>query len=304
MTDLAKLCIGLGMSWEFGVGGCAVQSLTPNPQPNSTPNSMYMHKPTLLSLFALLITLFCSCLSYKDIVNFQDGKSLGAGAVDSIINKHEVRLKTDDIIQVIVTSYAREESERFNLMNTQQAGQMAGQGGGQSIADPYGYRVDSKGNIELPVVGNIQVIGLTMEECRDLIYNKIYKTGYLKDLSVQVRFLSFRISVLGEVSSPGTYTISTQKINVLEAIGMAHDVTLFSQRDNILVIREKEGQRLYGRINLKSKELFQSDYFYLQPNDIIYVEPHKSKILSAPDPASRYISTVIAFVSLMFLILK
>jgi polysaccharide export outer membrane protein len=266
-----------------------------------------MHKPTLLSLslFALFITLFSSCLSYKDIVNFQDGKSLGAGAVDSIINKHEVRLKTDDIVQVIVTSYAREESERFNLMNTQQVGQMAGQqGGGQSIADPYGYRVDSKGNIELPVVGNIQVTGLTMEECRDVIYNKIYKTGYLKDLAVQVRFLSFRISILGEVTSPGTYTIAAQKVTVLEALGLAHDVTLFSQRDNILVIREKEGQRLYGRVNLKSKELFQSDYFYLQPNDIIYVEPHKSKILSAPDPASRYISTVIAFVSLMFLILK
>jgi len=249
--------------------------------------------------------LFTSCLTYRDIVNFQDGKNLGPGVVDSIINKHEVRLKTDDILQVIVTSYAREESERFNLMNTQQVGQMAGQqGGGQSIADPYGYRVDSKGNIELPVVGNIQVAGLTIEECRDVIYNKIFKTGYLKDLAIQVRFLSFRISILGEVGSPGTYTIPTQKITVLEAIGMTHDVTLFSKRDNILVIREKNGIRNYGRVNLKSKELFQSDYFYLQPNDIIYVEPHKSKILSAPDPASRYVSTVIALVSLMFLILK
>ena len=181
---------------------------------------------------------------------------------------------------------------------------MGGQAMGTSVADPFGYRIDSKGNIEMPVVGAFQVAGLTIEECRDTIYKKIQATGYLKDLSVQIRFLSFRISVLGEVASPGTYTIPTQKVNLLEAIGMAHDVTLFSKRDNILVIREKNGLRNYGRVNLKSKELFQSPYFYLQPNDVIYVEPHKSKILAAPDPASRYISTVIAAVSLVFLILR
>jgi polysaccharide export outer membrane protein len=87
-------------------------------------------------------------------------------------------------------------------------------------------------------------------------------------------------------------------------LGLAHDATLFSKRDNILVVREINGKRNYGRVNLKSKEVFQSPYYYLQPNDLIYVEPHKSKILSAPDPASRYVSTVIALVSLMFLIIK
>jgi polysaccharide export outer membrane protein len=257
--------------------------------------------------FILLVECLFSltgCLTYKDIVNFQDGQNLGTGLADSITNRQEIRLKADDVLNIIVTSYNREESERFNLMNSQQMGQMSGQGSGASIADPVGYRIDSKGNIEMPVVGAFHVAGLTIEECRDTIYKRVQATGYLKDLSIQVRFLSFRISVLGEVGGPGTYTIPTQKINVLEAIGMAHDVTMFSKRDNILVIREKNGVRNYGRVNLKSKELFQSPYFYLQPNDVIYVEPHKSKILAAPDPASSYISTVIAALSLVFLILR
>ena len=247
---------------------------------------------------------FSSCLTYKDIVNFQDGSSLGVGISDSVINHHEVRLKTDDIVQVIITSFNKEEAERFNLLNSQQSQQNFNQLSNASISDPFGYRVDSKGNIELPVIGACQVAGLTLEESKELIFKKITATGYLKDLVIQIRFLSFRITVLGEVTNPGTYTIPSQKITLLEALGLAHDATLFSKRDNILVVRESNGKRNYGRVNLKSKEVFQSPYYYLQPNDLIYVEPHKSKILSAPDPASRYVSTVIALVSLMFLIIK
>ena len=257
-----------------------------------------------LFILSLSISLCSGCLTYKDIVNFQDGNNLGPGVVDSIANSHEVRLKTDDIIQVIVTSFNKEEAERFNLLNTQQSQQNFNQLSSASISDPFGYRVDSKGNIELPVIGACQVAGLTVEDAKDLVYKKIAATGYLKDLVIQVRFLSFRITVLGEVTNPGTYTIPSQKITLLEALGLAHDVTLFSKRENLLVIREIGGKRTYGRVNLKSKEMFTSPYYYLQPNDIIYIEPHKSKILSAPDPASRYVSTLIAIVSLMFLIIK
>jgi polysaccharide export outer membrane protein len=255
-------------------------------------------------LIILLTTLFSSCLTYKDIVNFQDGNSLGAGISDSVTNLHEVRLKTDDIVQVIVTSFNKEEAERFNFLTSQQSQQNFNQLSNASISDPFGYRVDSKGNIELPVIGACQVAGLTIEESKEIIFKKISATGYLKDLVIQIRFLSFRITVLGEVTNPGTYTIPSQKITLLEALGLAHDATLFSKRDNILVVREINGKRNYGRVNLKSKEVFQSPYYYLQPNDLIYVEPHKSKILSAPDPASRYVSTLIAIVSLMFLIIK
>ena len=257
-----------------------------------------------ICFFSILPILFSGCLTYRDIVNFQDGSQLGKNLTDSISNKFEVRLKPEDIINVTVTSYIREESERFNLTNSQQSQQMSGMAGGASVSDPFGYRIDTKGNIELPIVGPIYVSGLTIEECREVIYKKVKATGYLKDLVVQVRFLSFRVSIMGEVNSPGTYTIPSQSLTILEALGMAHDVTMFSKRDNILVIREKNGVRNYGRINLKTKEVFKSPYFYLQPNDIVYVEPHKSKILAAPDPASRYISTIMGTISFVLLLLK
>jgi len=163
--------------------------------------------------------------------------------------------------------------------------------------------VDRKGNIEMPVLGKVQVQNLTIDELNELVRKKVEATGYLKDLSVQVRFLTFRVTILGEVNTPGTFTIANPKINILEALGLARDITLFSNRDNILVIREQNGIRNYGRINLKSREVFKSPYFYLQPNDVIYVEPHRTRVLTAPDPATRYISTILGIVSLATLIL-
>jgi len=264
-----------------------------------------LHTRNLIATILVLNTItLSSCLTYKDIVNFQDGKNLGNGVVDSIAKLNQVRLKTDDIVQVVVSSYNREEADRFNQFTIQGSTGSTTQQNGVSINDPFGYRIDSHGNIEMPVIGQINVVGLTMEEMRDKVYQKIEATGYLKTFSVQTRFLSFRISILGEVNNPGTYNISSQKVTLLEALGLARDVNLFSKRDNILVIREKDGVREYGRVNLKTKDFFKSPYYYLQPNDIVYVEPHRAKILAAPDPASRYVSTVIALVSLVLLILR
>jgi polysaccharide export outer membrane protein len=155
----------------------------------------------------------------------------------------------------------------------------------------------------MPVIGKVEVAGRTLEEVRDLVHQKVAATGYLKDLSIQVRYLSFRVTVLGEVNNPGTYTIPSQKITVLEALGMAKDVTMFSKRDNILVVREEQGKREYGRINLKSKDIFSSPFYYLKPNDILYVEPHKSKVLNAPDPVSRYLGIVLGIATLVTLIM-
>lgn len=245
---------------------------------------------------------FSSCLRYKDIVNFQNGTKPLSEIADSIENHNELKIKPEDVIQVIITSYNKEEAAKFNLFAGQNG--LIQPGANLTINDPLGYRIDSKGNIELPIVGQIHVGGMTMEEMRDEIYKKIKETGYLKELNVIVRFLSFRVTILGEVNNPGSYVIASQKITVLEALGLAKDVNLFSKRNNILIIREIDGKRSYGRINLKSKEIFNSPWYYLQPNDIVYVQPHKAKILAAPDPASRYISTLIAAVSLFFLIFK
>ena len=252
----------------------------------------------------LALSILCTgCLSYREMVNFQDGADLGKSGAEAISGVPLLTVRPDDLLQVVVNSYNAEEALRFNIVSNQTQAMLSGQGGANAtLAEPVGYRVDSKGSIEMPVIGKIPVAGLTLEQVRDSVHRRVLESGYLKDHSVQVRYLSFRVTILGEVNSPGTYTIPSQRINVLEAIGMAKDVTLYSRRDNILVVREEDGRRSYGRLDLKSRSLFQSPYYYLKPNDVLYVEPHKSKVLSAPDPVSRYLGIVLGLATLATLL--
>lgn len=262
-----------------------------------------MKRLTQYLLISLQLILFTSCLSYREMVNFQDGSSLGREGGDPIPQLPALILKPDDQLQVTINSYNQEEAIRFNIVSSQSQVQLSAQGGNTAtLADPLGYRVDSRGMIELPVIGRVSVAGHSLEQVRDTVHARVAATGYLKELSVQVRFLSFRVTILGEVNSPGSYTIPSQKINVLEALGLARDVTMFSRRDNILIVREEDGKRLYGRVNLKSKDIFSSPYYYLKPNDVVYVEPHKSKVLSAPDPASRYLGILLGIATLVTLL--
>jgi polysaccharide biosynthesis/export protein len=265
-----------------------------------------MNTVNRLLLSAMLIgivSMFGSCLTYKQIVNFQDGEDLVEGRVDSILNTTEIRLQPEDVVSINVSSYEREEAARFNIIDLNAQMQASRNTGGANVTEPFGYRVDSKGYIEMPVLGQLYVKDLTIEELRDLVSDKIGETGYLKDHSVQIRFLSFRITILGEVNTPGVYTITNNRLTVLEAVGLARDLTVFSNRDNILVIREENNQRTYGRVDLKTKNVFNSPYYYLQPNDIVYVEPHKSRILGTPDPVTRYVGTIIALGTLITLMI-
>jgi polysaccharide export outer membrane protein len=256
-----------------------------------------------LTLFAALIT-FQSCLFYKDIVNFQDGYDLNESRFDSITNYSKWTIQPEDILMINVYSSNKEAAADFNIIDIRGGGMMmmGGMTGGSLQEPMIGYRVDTEGNIDMPIIGKVLVKGKSIEEVKKEIHALVEATGYLKDVNVQVNYLSFRITVLGEVNAPGSFILNTQKINVLEAIGLARDVNLFANRDNVLVIREKEGVRTYARLNLKSKDIFQSPYFYLQPNDIVYVEPHRAKVMAAPDPASRYTSAIVGVISLFTLI--
>lgn len=261
-----------------------------------------MRIPALL-IACLLLFLGTGCLSYREMVNFQDGADLGRAGKAVLPVLPELRLRPDDLVAITINSYNQEEALRFNVISNQSQVQLSAQGGqSATVADPLGYRVDSRGSIEMPVIGRLRVAGLTLEQLRDTVHAQVASTGYLKDHSVQVRYLSFRITILGEVNNPGTYTVPTQRINVLEALGMARDATLYSRRDNILVVREEDGKREYGRIDLKSKAVFESPYYYLRPNDVLYVEPHRSKVLSAPDPVSRYLGIVLGLATLATLL--
>lgn len=246
---------------------------------------------------------FSGCLTYKQIVNFQDGDDLEEGKVDSIKNLVQVIIKPDDILSINISSYNMEEANRFNIVSMQVLTQ-ASNYSGSGVKDPIGYRVDANGRIDMPVLGSVYVKDLTVEKVRDLVHQKVGETGYLKNYSVEVRYLTFKVTILGEVNNPGTYTINNTKLNVLEALGLANDVTIYSNRDNILVIREKDGERQYARLDMKTKKIFESPYYYLQPNDVLYVEPHKSRILATPDPVTRYATTLIAVATLVTLIVS
>jgi len=143
-----------------------------------------------------------------------------------------------------------------------------------------GYLVNKEGFIQFPVLGNIKADGLTPNQLRQQIVNTLLERKLLIDPLVTVRILNFKVTVLGEVSRPSVVDVPNEKISLLEALGMAGDITVSGKKDNVLVIREENNKKIIKRINLNGTELFKSPYYYLKPNDIVYVEANASKVAS------------------------
>ncbi len=185
---------------------------------------------------------------------------------DSFIPK----FKVNDIVSIYVSTFDSEASKPFNLVKS--TGNSTG--GSAQFLD---YLVDVEGNIDFPVLGKVKLLGLTVEEAKELIKQKLSE-GYLKDPIVNIRILNFRISVLGEVRSPGSYPISGERVTIMEALALAGDLTIKGRRDNILIVRDFDGAKTYTRINLTNKEVFNSPVYYLTQNDVVYVEPNNSSM--------------------------
>jgi polysaccharide export outer membrane protein len=150
-----------------------------------------------------------------------------------------------------------------------------------TINQATGYLVDQKGYIQFPVVGNIKAGGLTEEELRLLLVEKLTTNKLLVDPIVNIRLLNFKVTVLGEVRDPKVITVQNEKISILEAIGLAGDLTIYGKRNNVLLIRQENGKKIIRRINLNSDRILNSPYFYLKNNDIVYVEPNKARVASS-----------------------
>lgn len=174
-------------------------------------------------------------------------------------------IQPNDILTIYVASMSAEASKYFNFIEKpDDANSMAN-----------GYLVDARGNIQMPLVGDVKVSGLTSAMARDTIVSKMVK--YLINPSVKLNIRNFRVTVMGEVLHPGVYTVPNEKITLPEALAIAGDLTVFSLRENITVIREVNGKKEFGTVDLTSRELFNSPYYTLHCNDIIYVEPAKQK---------------------------
>ena len=232
-------------------------------------------KHSLIKAFILVAAaLFVSqsCSTYRNINYMQD---LQADKETKIEINKGILIQPKDLISIIVSSRSPEIASMFNLpIVAFQAANSANYSASQSI---LGYSVDNDGCITFPVLGKIYVAGMNRWELADKIKQMLVESDLIKDPVVTVAFMNFKVSVMGEVAAPGTYTIDGDKITILEALSLARDLTIFGRRDNVAVIREQNGVRTTYQVDLRSTDLFNSPAYYLQQNDIIYVTPNKVK---------------------------
>ena len=222
-------------------------------------------------LFPLLVCLLmASCNPTKKIVYFQDAS---IGQKQNLPPGEYITIQPQDIISIIVSSKEPQLAALFNLPHIQQVTgnqQTPSNHNGQIL----GYTVDSKGNIDFPVLGSLHVAGLNREEIARLVKELLISKNLMKDPIVTVDFINLHFSVMGEVSKPGQYSIRKDQTNILEALSMAGDLTIYGKRDKIFLIRT-EKERITYQLNLCSSQIYNSPAFYIRQNDLIYVEPNK-----------------------------
>ena len=218
-----------------------------------------------LFLSVILLILLASCSTPKNVAYFQDAE--GYKSVKGS-NKYEAYIHKNDILSIIVNSHIAEAAMPFNLpmANHYVGGESYGQ---QRI---LGYHVDKEGHIDFPILGKIHVEGRTRNNLRELIKEMLIAESLLKDPVVTVNFLNFNVSVLGEVNRPGNFNITGERITLLEALSMAGDLTIYGDRERVLVVREVDGKSEFVNHNLLSTDIVNSPCYYLQQNDVIYVE--------------------------------
>jgi polysaccharide export outer membrane protein len=248
------------------------------------------------SLLALLFAaLIFSCTPQKAVSNNYLEKPSDTSGKELIAHTIPV-IQKNDLLAIRVFSAANGIEPR-----TEAPYNLSGEQGGNT-----GYLVDMNGDIEYPQIGVIHVEGLTREELATLIKTKLQ--GQLNQPSVIVRFLNYRITVLGEVRSPSTYTIPTERITILEALGLSGDITEFGRKDNLKVMREVNGQREIGTIDLTSKDMFNSPYYYLQQNDVVFVEQTGKRVRQQEQQSLLQqigiVTTIITAVALVLNLIK
>ena len=253
-------------------------------------------------LYFLIVTFFgalTSCVSHKELLYLNDLPPT-TDLSDSIMNigMSDLRIQPDDLLSITVSSFNLEASKPFNPEgNNMQTMAQAMQGANNTVEMLSGYFVDTQGFIDFPVIGKVYVNRKTLSEAQEIFYAKL--RVYLKDAVVNIRYLNLKISVLGEVQRPGTIRLTNKRLTIFEAIGLAGDMTPYSNRSNVIIIREKNGRRFIKRLNLQSSKIFVSPFYYLQQNDVVYVEPNKTKVNTVADKSSRILSYVSAAVSVL-----
>lgn len=221
--------------------------------------------------------LFASCMSTKNVTYFQNKDN-----IDLTLSKHlyDAKIMPKDILQIQVFSMTPEASEPFNLLKNNTTNSSTTTTNQNSV---YNYLVSNDGTIVMPIIGTVKVGGLSKNEAEGLIKEKIQPyMSESENVVVHVRMMNYKYAVLGGVKSPGLYTTQNEKVSILEAIAQAGDLTTFAYRDRIFLIRENtDGQKEYHQLNINDANIISSPYYYLQQNDVIYVEPRKTEARNA-----------------------
>ena len=269
-----------------------------------------------IAILMAAITL-ASCQSYKKVPYLQSYESLTDKSYKEIVinevnqqdTLYDARIQPKDLLNITINTTDPQAAAPFNL--TMQTYNNIAQSNASTTSQPalQQYLVDNAGEIDFPVIGRLQVGGLTKNAAENLIREQL--RPYLKEIPiVTVRMSNYKISVLGEVNSPGTFTINNEKVNIFEALAMAGDMTVYGLRDNVRLIREDaDGHQHIITLNMNRADIIQSPYYYLQQNDILYVTPNKTKAKTADISASTTIwfsvvSTLVSLASLIITIAK
>lgn len=256
-------------------------------------------KNSALFFLVLSIILCQSCVNTKKIAYFQDlnaeKSALGSKAVFT-----EPGIQPDDILSIAIFTIDPVTSAAVNQVGTQTTlSGVSPSTGQQQVAG--GFLVDKNGEIELAMIGKIKLLGLTTFKARDLVREKAEQ--YYINPSVQVRYANFKITVLGEVARPASYTLPNEKVTVLDALGLAGDLTIYGKRENILLVRDTNGKKEYARLNLNSSELFNSPYYYLRQNDVLYVEPTTARAAANNAARTQTIAIVSSVISVLIAVI-
>lgn len=255
-----------------------------------------------ISLIAISCLVLFSCSTPKNITYFRDIPDTISKRTITQIGYNSLLIKPDDILQVSIQTL---DPVSTSMLNQESANPLPSSGNAnQPVSSASsavtGYLVDKNGFIILPLVGKVDVNGKSTSEVRDIIQAKAAQ--FYRDPVVSVRFANFKITVLGEVTRPSTYVMPNEKVSVLDALGMAGDLTIFGKRENVLLIRESSANKEFVRLNLNDSKLFSSPYYYLQQGDVIYVEPNKSKIAATDVSQVKKISIITGALTLLVVI--
>ncbi|ACU62200.1 polysaccharide biosynthesis/export family protein [Chitinophaga pinensis] len=255
---------------------------------------------------AIPLFTFMSCSTPKNVTYFRD-------IPDTVLRRsidqapyYTPEIQVDDILQVTIQTLDPASTAMLNQTNTA-SWPVTGTSGTQpasntAASNVSGFLVDKDGYVVLPLIGKVLVKGKTTDKVRDDIRAKAAE--YYKDPVVNVRFANFKITVLGEVTRPSTYIVPNEKVTLLDAIGMAGDLTIYGKRENVMLIRDAGPKKEFIRFNLNDSKTFTSPYFYLRQGDVVYVEPDKNKVSGTDTNSVKRIAVITSVLTLLVVVIS